>query len=545
MEKSDAAGLADLLISLREEETPVITEGLDQLQFSLSGFPKKSTIPNLFARVSPFQDLIRFTVSVDIQDLTFEVAISDDGEITLTKEVEIREGDSPPTLDQEFDKLFSHFSDELRAYSLQEPLRIQDVFETIYQLGSAGASTDIRIELFVEKNKIAQIFAHNPAVKVILFFFYEHLMKYFNAKNDLQRLLTFSNAHLPVNEIVVLLGDKGGVHCGTNILIVGKDNWVRFNEIGVPEKRLTPSALIEIRKFYETESTSEFSPGFLIPELFYIETISEDIDDLLAILRILCELLSVVYLASATRQSNNHLSCEFHGVGKGTIILDEFPLELGEASIYEAYRWGFENYSADKIYILRQIISLEVTNKPEYTTTELLQNATRILQIAKSNFQVYIRKNVDRYFDKRGEMVELVQNFSENVNQTINKVVSEVTSNVYRTAGILIGVVIGGIIDKSVIDVLVGIALKLYAYYLIVFMILYWLSMEYFYYFRINQSYVQQKERIRDVISEGEITRLEGDSYKNTRIYFLSSYIFANLIFAVMIALLLSIANAF
>ena len=108
-----------------------------------------------------------------------------------------------------------------------------------------------------------------------------------------------------------------------------------------------------------------------------------------------------------------------------------------------------ENSSSDKLGIVRQIISLQLGDNEEKNYSILAEKAGDILVTAKSNFQLFLRRNVELYFDKRLKISEFLQRFSEEVSTSVSNITSELISNLYKTVGVILGVVIAGLVKPE------------------------------------------------------------------------------------------------
>jgi hypothetical protein len=217
---------------------------------------------------------------------------------------------------------------------------------------------------------------------------------------------------------------------------------------------------------------------------------------------------------------------------------------------FKLFDWAYENGSSDKLGIVRQVISLQLEEEaPEEEAAKnypaLVERAGEILGIAKSNFQLFLRRSVELYFDKRLKVSEFLRQFSAEMSASVSDLTSELVGNVYRTIGVILGVVIAALVDPDQTPRIALLTSLLYLVY-IGFILVYWLPSTFFRFRHRVKNYRHDVLELQDVLAPDEIERLEGKSFDRARRTFWFYFVATALLYAGLgtVALLIAIVAA-
>ena len=169
-----------------------------------------------------------------------------------------------------------------------------------------------------------------------------------------------------------------------------------------------------------------------------------------------------------------------------------------------------------------------------------MKNAEFILKSAKSNFQFFLKRSVELYFDKRIKVSEFLHKFSEEVSKSISGVTTELVNDLYKTIGIIVGVMIAGLVDPPKMPIIVHWTSLLYFIYIIFILVL--LLPSRYLSFRGNVlEFEHNKVELCDVLLEEEIETIEGGTFKRNRLIFLITFTLINMGYSIvgMIAFLI------
>jgi hypothetical protein len=209
------------------------------------------------------------------------------------------------------------------------------------------------------------------------------------------------------------------------------------------------------------------------------------------------------------------------------------PLDNKDSAlpIFRLFAWAYENASSDKLGIVRNIVSLQLGENPEDNYDILRRRSSEILGTAKSNFQLFLRRSVELYFDKRLKISEFLQKFGEEVSESVSSLTSDLIGDLYKTIGVILGVVIAFLLDPKQTARVTWLATLLYLIY-IIFILAYLLSSAYFRFTNKVHEYKHNVSELRDILSEEEISRVQGSSYQRARFMFLIFFGLTYLIYA-------------
>ncbi|HLO14344.1 MAG TPA: hypothetical protein VK206_05920, partial [Anaerolineales bacterium] len=342
------------------------------------------------------------------------------------------------TEDQELPNSWSFKVQDQNGLNFPEPgekLCMENFKKVLLDEKKAKASIEIKIQITFEKANYLKNLGWAPDISVMLFITSNKLIERLRAEDcsKLHELLTPNSQ----KTITLLLADKAGYAKGPNLFILGLDAWssIRVEEIAgnIARQENIENAI----QFRENECQWEVGAGCLTPFHLHIETNQLNDPELTDIFAHQRDRLCVGYIANRLRIRDGILVCDFFGHKHVQVHLNPVDGKSPSTALYNLFQWAYDNASSDKIGVLRQIISLQLTEKPEKNYGLLLENANTILISAKSNFQFFLRRSVELYFDKRLKVSEFLHKFSNDIGKSISDMASELISNLYKTVGVV------------------------------------------------------------------------------------------------------------
>lgn len=142
-----------------------------------------------------------------------------------------------------------------------------------------------------------------------------------------------------------------------------------------------------------------------------------------------------------------------NGQKKITIEYDSTATYSNEdiISLFNLYQWAYKEETLDRLTILRNIITIflcEQCNTTNYKA--LLINIREIAESVYSNFEIYLKENVEYYFHERNKMKEMISNKSNELIKEVNLIIQTMNTNLLSTAGIILAAAVSYSSNKSI-----------------------------------------------------------------------------------------------
>lgn len=113
-------------------------------------------------------------------------------------------------------------------------------------------------------------------------------------------------------------------------------------------------------------------------------------------------------------------------------------------TLYKLYKWAFNDDSSDKLIILRNIISIYLCEQCKTSSYQsLINEAIEIDDSTRSNFEIYLKENVENYFIERNRVGNLVSNKANDITKEIHSIVESMNKNLITSIGIVFVAMIG------------------------------------------------------------------------------------------------------
>jgi len=521
----------DLLAKLSKGVEAILNLAGDQLnsasetetEFSCQAYPAIKDLGQTINDLKEYSELFSIRLNYEVQTIKGTASLSPNG--LLIEEFKDDPELSPPDLELEGMRLYQSMSGQLSPLRMQiDPARLS---KDLVRLEKSGASLTLVLRVSIGKDKLIDLFQLPKNVRLIFYVETNKFLDSFHFGN----IVNLSRTLVPNNEdtLVFLLGDAHGMASGPNIRVLGRDNWVG-NKIGFTATDIDRNKILATIDFSSSESNWENFSAKITPYHFFIQDGKEIAPQLSYAFENIRNNLAIAYLANRVQTSDDKVICEFKGYKRVQVVCPTPTTGKTTLGIFKLFAWVFDNPSSDKLGIVQQLITLQLGDDSIINSTFLIEKAGDILETAKSNFQVFLNRSVELYFDKRLKVSEFLQGFSEEIGINVSTLSSELLDNLYKTIGVVIGDAIAIIINPQYTKQVIFYTACLYFLYIVLTIVIkggtYWRF--------ANQTidYRNNINHLSDVLTAGEIKRLEGTSFSRSRFMFLITYSFTILVYA-------------
>lgn len=502
----------------------------NESRFSLQLHPDTASLGPIFTGLAPHTDVFAVTLEYQIQHGSGTGSLTSEGVLaeTWSEDLDL----SPPDLDPEPRELYARLAEQLSRTG--EHIQIDDLAGDLDRLVQAGASIEVALHVFLDKAELMQNLGWPQGVRGLLYIVSD---KFLQTMRDAD-FLTLGNLLVPGTEdtLILMLGNASGAAKGPNIRVFGGDHWTSPGDLGFQASETDGKKVRDAMIFRSEECHWEIPAPSSTPYHLYIEDVSLDRADIPEAISRVRDRLSAAYLADRVQADGGILKCEFRGHKRVQIAIPPLDDYAASLPIFRLFAWAYENSSSDKLGIVRQIISLQLGDEAEGNYSILTERAGDILGIAKSNFQLFLRRSVELYFDKRLKVSEFLQKFSEELGASVSKLTSELIGNLYKTVGVILGVRIAALVDPKPTPLFAFLISLLYLVY-IIFIVAYLLPSAYLRFRGKVQDYQHSVSGLRDVLSDEEILKLQGTSFRREGRTFLLFFGVTNALYGMLGAL--------
>ncbi|GGG14458.1 hypothetical protein GCM10010912_68650 [Paenibacillus albidus] len=266
----------------------------------------------------------------------------------------------------------------------------------------------------------------------------------------------------------------------------------------------------------------EEGPKYLTPNHFYFSTINDERPLEIFLTKKLVQ-LCIAYMS-------NYINNQGIATLKGfrTVHINSFIATIKKefvSSLYEIFRWAYDERVHDKIEIIRNLVSIQLGTNVNDNSRLLSANAADIFSAVKSNYSLLIKDNVGLYFQERGKAETYITDISNQVSKGITDLIDFSSKQLLAFFVAVAGSFAAYATNEKQIIVFIGIIL--FAFYLIVSSAYYMI-----YIVRIFKGwefdYQHRKKNWQSIFTPDEIQNITSDDelfgqrkrlfYKNWRI---------------------------
>lgn len=157
-------------------------------------------------------------------------------------------------------------------------------------------------------------------------------------------------------------------------------------------------------------------------------------------------LLSLSYISSSFSIEDSGISGAIHGQR----IL-QYKLNFNEIiynpCLYQIYNWIYtDGNPADKAAISSNIISLQCRYK------NLINLDKAALTTMISNYQLYLKENVDKYLELKNKISDFICNITNGISQDVSSIPTNFKNNIIALFGFLLSVVLVNIVSSQPLE---------------------------------------------------------------------------------------------
>ncbi|MFN2198770.1 MAG: hypothetical protein ACK2UW_21805 [Anaerolineales bacterium] len=369
----------------------------------------------------------------------------------------------------------------------------------------------------IDKQKILAGRLSSPGLHVFWFFSSLKLADELHKKSlaELEALLLPPGQ--PAARLVILLGDAQGFQSGPLLSLLGRDHWQPAYLPAAPPPDLVEQIAAAV-KFRDQECVLDLPLKSLFPEHLHLEPGSLSSDDVAAVILRRAVELMLTCLASRTRLVSGSLHYVFHGYKQVEVQIPPAYPAGAEAHLYRLYAWGYTNANNDKLNILRQIISLQLSADPGGNFLVLANNVPYLIRTANSNFEFFRKRSIALYFENRLKVSDYLRKFNQAIGTAIKELTNNLVGDLYKTVGVVIGALIAALVDPNRTLMIVRLSAGLYAMYILLVAVINLFST----FTRLQltrEEFNTSTRQLEDVLLPDEIEAITSPSYRHNLIY--------------------------
>lgn len=340
-----------------------------------------------------------------------------------------------------------------------------------------------------------------------------------------------------------------------NIIFVNYDNEYMFNTNSIimtnSDNEITIVQENREEKIEKCNGVSNFANNVelgLIPDDFSIisTNINNEFVERLQKFKII---FSLIYIADYSYIDEEFLKIKLNGLRNRDYIikLNEFNYKSQYEEFYRIFCWIFQDANEyDKIALTRNVIGMYC----KYS--HILDIDEKTFLAIKSNYNIYLKENVDKYIELKNKLTEFVINSSNQINDIIGNFVGNFEKNIAAFITFILGTIIANIVSdspldniltKDVISIIIAILIGSIVYLGITIIVTYFKFMNY------KRNYDNLKESYTEILNQQDIDII----FKNDKEYLYNkknimkiSIIFSVLwILMIIIAFIIIIMNSY
>jgi hypothetical protein len=116
--------------------------------------------------------------------------------------------------------------------------------------------------------------------------------------------------------------------------------------------------------------------------------------------------------------------------------------------------------------IARECLARELKSGAMVSLAEVAQAARPALEAAKANLTLYVRRNIEQYFQLREAAQEAVATYSDGVRRAVSDLTGNIIDDAYRIVGVLAAAVIAGVVQPDLTLFALRVATALFSLYI-------------------------------------------------------------------------------
>lgn len=350
-----------------------------------------------------------------------------------------------------------------------------------------GIESKINLNIYIKKSIVSN--------KISIF----NIDKYINnfISNSISDNLKFFDSRFKHNSNIIFINYDNQYMFNTNSIIMTNNDM----DITI-EEQIDRDGLLK-----KCNSVSNFANNIeyaLLPEDFSIITTNMNNEFVNRFQKIKI-LFSLIYIADYSAINEEKLKLKLNGYrNKDSVInLNDFNYEKKYDEFYKIYRWIFQDSNEyDKIELTRHVISMHC----KYS--DFLEIDEKTFLSIKSNYNIYLKENVDKYIELKNKLTEFIMNTSNQINDVIGNFIGNFEKNIVAFITFILGTIIANVVSdspldniltKDVITIILAILAGSLVYLIITILETYYRFLSY------RRNYYNLKEEYNDILNEQDI----------------------------------------
>lgn len=332
------------------------------------------------------------------------------------------------------------------------------------RLAERSVSSAVRVRVFLNKQSV-NLRLESPDVHVLSFLFQERLRSLLEEASlaDLEGQYFEKD----IRTLIVVSDLRGGMF-GDFLAVCG---WDQAAEIESFLSQRLPVALLQaVQKtldFRNDHCNWDSATDWLTPDFFafHRRTSTGDAADALAAeIESFKALLAVAFLARRTRDDAVTYEVRFGDQARGSLWFRRADIKDHKAffdDLYGLYRFAYDGFSGDKVEIVRQTLSLAVSD-----LASLFERARQAREAAEKSHGRYLEDRVAEYFGARRKVQDYVQEVVRAAENATLKLAEDLAGNAYKTLAVIALAAVADILKPDLSDLAACIAASVLSVYL-------------------------------------------------------------------------------
>lgn len=246
--------------------------------------------------------------------------------------------------------------------------------------------------------------------------------------------------------------------------------------------------------------------------------------------------LTIASLANYTHTEGSALMSLFEGQKRFEVKADAaVPVPDGVCDTwFDIYDWTYDDRTADKLSIVRNLITLQPAGAATQNYAVMIANADQLLRSAKDHYERFVGESIKEYFDKLKEATTYVQSKVDSLGQQVSSLVDTFIKNLLATAGFLIGAVLWKIADARAAAAYPVIVFAFVAYIAVILVVYYPLT--WWSYFLTTKEYNHSLGLYQRSFTTSDLNTFIGTAFTRRRIHFWEAFVLTALMHFVLLA---------
>lgn len=186
--------------------------------------------------------------------------------------------------------------------------------------------------------------------------------------------------------------------------------------------------------------------------------------------------LCILYTANRSIFHSNQLEATYAS-SEETVTLAlvcDGIVPRSEALLLRLSVWPFGGRDGDRVSILRSVVARELeTDGRRANYQAFVANLEQILSQARWHYKVFVDRQIDKHFEQVEKATDFVNGTAKEVSQSVDAITKGLSDSLLAAVGLVVLTLLATLIKELAHPALIGLALKAYVVYLVMFQLLY------------------------------------------------------------------------